>query len=752
MGQGKLRAVIVDDNPDHALLMQNALREELGAETTVCGSAAAALDEIGRSSPDAIVLDYRLPDSKGWEVLAAIRERADVPVVVVTCRGSERTAVGALKAGAEDYVPKEGEYLRLLPAVVLRAVESHRRRREDLGDLRRISEALAGSLELEAVVTASLDGVMELLRPDAAWLVLPEADGSLELVGARGISPEGARKPEAAFLSQGAAPVLMKEGERPGFLCAGARAAGRFGAHHLELLGTIASHTASAARNAQLFASLERAKAQWERTFDSISDPILISDPQFRIVRLNRAAAACFDVPIKEAVGRVCYELVKGSEGPCPWHDALGRGVPISSDRYLARLDRWFSFSAFPFENGEGKRVGVVHVLRDITEERVLRGQMAQAQKLAAIGELVAGVAHELNNPLTGILGFAHLLLQKGLEAAMRDDLEKIAGEARRAARIVRNLSAFSREASSSRLSRRPVDIEDLIRKTLELRGYQLNVSGIDVVLELAGDLPRTAADPDELQQVFLNIINNAEQAMAGRGSRKSLVIRTARSRSGGIRIQVRDSGAGIPEKVMDRIFEPFFTTKESGRGTGLGLSVCYGIVQAHGGSIGVANHPDGGAVFTVELPVCAAPEGEESEEEREEAAVSVPPCAILVVDDEPVVAAYVERVLAEEGHRVTVCEEGAEALAMLGKAEFDLIVCDLKLPDMSGREIYEKAVEMRAEARDRFVFLTGDTLGPETGEFLSRHRLPWLEKPVLPEELKRAIGQRLAVGAAVNG
>jgi len=752
MGQAKLRAVIVDDNPDHALLMQNALTEELGAETTVCGSTAAALDEIGKASPDVIVLDYHLPDSRGWEALAAIRDRVDVPVVVVTCRGSERAAVGALKAGAEDYVPKEGEYLRALPAVVMRAVENHRRRRDELSELRRISEALAGSLELEAVVVASLDGVMELLRPDAAWLVLPETDGSLELVGARGISPEGTRKPEAAFLSQSAAPVVVKEGERPGFLCAGARAAGRFGAHHVELLGTIASHTASAARNAQLFASLERAKAQWERTFDSISDPILISDPQFRIVRLNRAAAACFDVPITEAVGRVCYELVKGSEGPCPWHDALGRGVPVSCDRHLAHVNRWFSFSAFPFENGEGKRVGVVHVLRDITEERAMRGQMAQAQKLAAIGELVAGVAHELNNPLTGILGFAHLLMEKGPEAAMRDDLEKIAGEARRAARIVRNLSAFSREASSSRLSRRPVDIDELIGKTLELRGYQLNVSGIDVVLALAGDLPRTAADPDELQQVFLNIINNAEQAMAGRGSRKSLVIRTERSQSGGIRIQIRDSGAGIPEKVMDRIFDPFFTTKDSGRGTGLGLSVCYGIVRAHGGSIGVANQAEGGAVFTVDLPVCAAPPGEESEEEQREETPAVPPCSILVVDDEPVVAAYVERVLAEEGHRVRVCEEGAEALALLGKAEFDLILCDLKLPDMSGREIYEKAVEMRAEVRHRFVFLTGDTLGPETGEFLSGHRLPWLEKPILPEELKRVVGRRLAVGAAVNG
>jgi len=764
MGQGRLRALIVDDNRDHATLMQSALREELEAETRWCGSAQAALEEMRGEQPDVVVLDYRLPDAKGWEALDAIREAADVPVVVVTCQGNEGAAVAALKAGAEDYVPKDAHYLRRLPAVVQRAVEAHRRRREEISRLKEIAEAIGGSLELESVAGACLDGVVELLRPDAAWLLLPadgplpaegplpDGTGSLELVGARGISPETARRLEPVFRSQASAPVNLRRHRHAGFLCAGAKQGGRFGPHETELLCTIASHTASAVQNARLFASLSRAKLEWERTFDSISDPILISDDQLRLVRVNKAAAACFGLPLREAAGKVCHEIITGGDGACPWHEALAQGRPVSSDRYLAHLDRWFAFSAFPFEDGEGRRVGVVHVLRDITEERKLREQMAQAQKLATMGELVAGVAHELNNPLTGILGFAHLLLRNKAGQSLHADLEKIANEARRAARIVRNLSAFARQPSAGGMARRLVSVNDLVCKTLELRAYQLDVAGVDVVLELADDLPQTVADPDELQQVFLNIIVNAEQAMAGRRASKCLAIRTLRTGAGEIRAQFRDNGIGIPEKMIDRIFDPFFTTKEPGQGTGLGLSLCFGIVRGHGGTISARNHPSGGAVLTVDLPVKTEEPLEAVCGEAGAPKQEARPGRILVVDDEPVVAAFVERTLAEEGHEVSVCEDGQTAMALLRNAQFDLVLCDVKLPDLSGAEIYRQMVARRPEMRPRFIFLTGDTLGAETAEFLAGGGQLWLEKPMMPEELKRAVGQCLAVKAVCDG
>ncbi len=246
--------------------------------------------------------------------------------------------------------------------------------RQEVSRLKEIAEAIGASLELEVVVAACLDGVVALLRPEAAWLLLPDANGSLELVGARGLSPEAAQQPEPGFQSQASVPVQLKQYNRTGFICVGAKQSGRFGPHETELLGTIASLTASAVQNARLFVSLSRAKLEWERTFDSISDPIFISDNQFRLIRLNKAASACLGLPLREAAGRVCYQVMAGEDGPCPWHDALARGLPLSSDRYFAHLDKWFSLSAFPFEDGEGRQIGVVHILRDISEEVLKEG------------------------------------------------------------------------------------------------------------------------------------------------------------------------------------------------------------------------------------------------------------------------------------------------------------------------------------------------------------------------------------------
>jgi two-component system NtrC family sensor kinase len=745
MGRAQLRALVVDDNADHALLMERALREDLGASPLTAASAREALEQLQRDAPDVVVLDYRLPDAEGWSALAEIRAHVDAPIVVVTGQGSENAAAEAFKAGAADYLPKEGDYLRALPRAVVRAVESHKRRRRELAQLKKTSQALATSLEFEGAVDAALKGAMALLDADGAWLLLPNSTGTLELVGACGLRGEAARNPKAKFRSRISTPLTVGDRDRPGLLCVGAKTAGRFGSHHQELLSALAGHAASALSNAELFASLERAKAHWERTFDSISDPIVISDHRFRILRINRAAARALDLPLRRAAGRVCHRVLLGSDQPCPWHDGLARGVSVSTDRYLPHLKRWFCFSAFPFQDERRRTVGVVHVLRDITEERNLQQRVLEAQKLSALGELVAGVAHELNNPLTGILGFSHLLLRKDLEPHLRDDLEKIAGEARRAARIVRNLAAFARRPSYPGLARRPVDVGELLRNTIELRDYQLRVQGIELDVQLPEDLPRTMADPDELQQVFLNLINNAEQAMAAQEPPKRLTVRGSRKQNGAIGIEFRDTGPGLPEKLRDRIFDPFFTTKEAGRGTGLGLSVCYGIIRGHDGNIAAANSPDGGAVFTIELPVRDASGARPGRPDAAAQVPSVAPARILVVDDEPVVADFVRRTLAEDRHHITVAERGGAALDELSQAAYDLVICDLKLPDMPGPELYSRAAEASPELRDRFLFLTGDTLGPATAGFLRGRADPWLEKPLMPDELRRVVGQHLS-------
>ena len=749
MGQEKLRLLVVDDNPDHAVLMTDALRTGLDASVSSCASAREALKLVESGSPDAVVLDYRLPAVEGSEALLALRSRTEAPIIVVTGLGSESAAVEVLKAGAEDYLPKVTGYLSALPTTVLRAVHNSRRRREELAQLRLTSQALSESLDLQGVVEAALDGVISLLRPEAAWLLLPSGRGALELVGARGCSREVLRNPESRFESSCSQPVIVKDEDRPGLLCAGATKPGRFALRHRELLSTVASHTASAVQNARLFAKVAQGKAQWERTFDSISDPIIISDSQFHILRLNRAAARCFNLSVRQAPGLICHQLLLGSEQPCPWHDALYRGVPVSSDRFLSQLQRWFCFSAFPFEGNDGHPVGVVHVLRDITDERQMRQQIAQSQKLAALGELVAGVAHELNNPLTGILGFSQLLLPRVQDASLKEDLEKIAGEARRATRIVRNLSTFARQQP---LSRRLVDINSLLQKVLDLRSYQLNVAAVQVTPTLAEDLPRILADPDGLQQVFLNLMNNAEHAMADQKDPKQLTITTRLAPNDRLCIEFRDTGHGLREEACDRIFDPFFTTKEAGRGTGLGLSVCYGIVQEHGGKIFAANHPDGGAVLTVELPLDNRGALKGEQEGDAEPASAPPPSRLLVVDDEPVIADLVQRTLSEAGHQVTTAENGGAALARLAEGEYDLIICDLKLPDMSGQQCYHRLLEEAPHMKGRFIFLTGDTLGRETTEFLHTNPGPWLEKPLLPEDLKHVVHKHLSSRVMADG
>ena len=239
-------------------------------------------------------------------------------------------------------------------------------------------------------------------------------------------------------------------------------------------------------------------------------------------------------------------------------------------------------------------------------EREALRKRLTQAEKLAALGQFVAGIAHELNNPLQGVLGHLELLRTTGaFPKQLRRELQTIYREAERAAKIVRNLLVF---AGSRRLSRRTVSINAILQKVLALRTAACRAADIEVVRHYDEHLPRVESDPLLLHQVFLNVVMNAEHAVTATRRGGRIEVTTARNQAGDrIVATVRDTGAGIPENALSRIFEPFYTTKEVGKGTGLGLAIAYGIVQEHGGHISAANHRDGGAVFTVELPTSAA-------------------------------------------------------------------------------------------------------------------------------------------------
>ena len=383
------------------------------------------------------------------------------------------------------------------------------------------------------------------------------------------------------------------------------------------------------------------------------------------------------------------------------------------------------------------------HLRAEMQKLREMQDQLVQAEKLSAIGELVSGVAHELNNPLTAIIGYAELLLGELRGTAAERDLENILRSAERSRRIVRNLLTFARR---QRAERRLVDVNELLRETLELQSYQLRVDNIAIRLELDEGLPKTLADPSQLQQVFVNIIMNAHQAIRSVKEAGSIAVRTAVA-GDMIRVAISDDGPGIPPDIMGRIFDPFFTTKEVGVGTGLGLSICYGIVSAHGGRIWCESVPGQGATFFVELPI--------RQEAPEEPAPEPKPAEnkhlrVLVVEDEPAVAAVIRRLLSKNGHKVEVAGSAREALGLLRRdREFDALISDVKMPDIDGATLFERLRAEAPELIERVIFITGDTASPDTASFLQRAGRPVLPKPFGAEDLRRALLALVDVAAA---
>jgi two-component system, NtrC family, sensor kinase len=379
-------------------------------------------------------------------------------------------------------------------------------------------------------------------------------------------------------------------------------------------------------------------------------------------------------------------------------------------------------------------------VYQDIANRRSRKSKIFQKEKMAALGQLVSGIAHELNNPLTTIMGYTQLLLGHGLPSTQLDEAKKIYQEAERARRIVKNLLFFARERLQERC---PVDLNEVVERTLALRSYELKIESIQVETDLCPSLPRTIADPYQLQQVLLNLLVNAEQALLGSSGEGHIRIRTYRPSDRRIALEVQDDGPGMSQGVASRVFEPFFTTKPPGVGTGLGLSIVYGIVQQHDGDVVLDSQRGIGTRVRVELPLVAGSVSEAATQTSKPAVQSKrrkTSARILMVEDEPTVAQLITDVLREEGHHPEAVLDGQEGLSRLSQARYDLVICDVRMPNLDGQAFYEALVRASSSMRDRIIFITGDTLAPRTLEFLEPNRLPYLAKPFLVEELTSVV------------
>ena len=426
---------------------------------------------------------------------------------------------------------------------------------------------------------------------------------------------------------------------------------------------------------------------------------------------------------------------------------------------YLLRLRRadgnpvWVELTAHADRPEHDGSVRIEALVRDVSERKKLDDetrdiyhQLLQAEKMAALGQTISGVAHELNNPLATILNWAERLSGRTpLDEQVRRGLETILSESERAARIVRNLLTFARKRQTTRAM---VDVNQVVRETLALRAYDQRASNVTVIDALAAGLPPVFADSYQVQQVLLNLIINAEQAMLAAHGRGTLVVRTWHDNEReSVILEINDDGPGVPADVQPKIFDPFFTTKDVGKGTGLGLTVAYAIVQEHGGRIRLESTPSAGASFFVELPIGgakqAAPPPRRPRSARADMARRA--ASILVVEDEAQLASAVVEALQDAGYSVEHAPDGEEALARVEARRHDLVVCDLKMPRLDGKAFYRRLEATAPHLGRRVIFVTGDVAGTDAEQFLNESGCRWLAKPFRLGDLLEAVKEGLA-------
>jgi two-component system, cell cycle sensor histidine kinase and response regulator CckA len=403
-----------------------------------------------------------------------------------------------------------------------------------------------------------------------------------------------------------------------------------------------------------------------------------------------------------------------------------------------------------------------VSLQRDVTDERERETQLRRAERLATVGTLVGGVAHELNNPLTAVRGFSELLLAApGLDAEGRESVELIRREAERMARVVADLRILARESHDGGEGPvRAVDLNDVIRHVTRIRSYTFETHNIALELALDPELPPVMGFRSEFEQVLLNLVTNAEHALVGEGRSDGAVRIRSRLAGDRVRVTVADNGPGIPPEQADRIFDPFFTTKPPGMGTGLGMSLVQKLVQEKGGTVSVRSEPGRGTEVALSFP--AAPQAPGSEAATTPVPLTQPGpgprLKVLVVDDEPGIRALLVRILEREGHAVATASEGQAALDLLASAEesgpFDVVLSDLRMPGLSGPELLERLVARGKAEEKRLLFMTGDAASAAAEATLGAASVPWMLKPFTAKEVVERV-QTLAgqgIGSRADG
>jgi len=757
----RIRVLILEDvEVDAELMVAEQRRAGFDPEWRRAQTEAEYLDSLG-PGVDVILADYNMPGFDAWRALELLQRRElDIPFIVVSGTISEEVGVECMKRGATDYLLKD-RLARLGPAVA-QALDSRRIREEK----RKMEAALRESEERYRLITETIRDAIFMVDLEGRFVLGNRSGAELtgyslaELAGLRVFSlltPEGAQEVaarlSAAQAGQEVSPWLETE--------------------FLRKDGTrvwVEAQMASVLKDGQVVGRLgvvrdisERKRAEetlrlLESAVRQAGDSVVITTSQLErpgptILFVNPAFTRMTGYTAEEAVGR-SPRILQGpaTDRAIRWHASqeLAAGRDAYAETVNYRKDGTSFHVAWhvsPVRDEQGRITHFVGIQRDITEARRAaehlqeqRDALFQSEKLAAMGQLLAGVAHELNNPLSVLIGHS-VMLRQAVPPALAGRATKIVAAAERCARIVRNFLALARHHP---MEYQRVNLNQVLEGAVELLAYQLRVDNVEVTFTLAPDLPILWGDSDQLHQVLVNLVSNAHQAMRESAPPRRLMLTSAHG-AGRVAFEVADTGPGIPAELRSKIFDPFFTTKAPGQGTGLGLSLCRGIVERHGGTIRVESVPGRGATFRVELPLGEPPTRAAAAPGA--AAARAAPCAVLVVDDEPDVAELLVEMLSQDGHRVDTAANGLAALEKLGGRSYDVVFCDVRMPDLDGPALYRRVEESRPELVRRWIFLTGDVLGPETADFLERTNAMTLTKPFTVDDLRRALAAVAAPG-----
>ncbi len=556
----------------------------------------------------------------------------------------------------------------------------------------RIYSAREAGPEFRATLTRHAARLLDLDPARVSWFPL-RFDGEDPVAG-----PRTAFDPEAAV----AVPVVRR-GRVAAYLLAEPDRRAR--ESELRLLYS-AGNQLSVHLDRILSARAEEA-GRFRAMLDGLPQAVWLAGPDLRALQSNRAADALLaSIPGVDDLPALAEKLDLGPLLRAAVEDdgSLPRATEVVLDG-----SRVFDVSVGPFAPS-GRRSGFLIVLTDVTEQRKLQAQLAQSEKMSSLGQMISGVAHELNNPLATILASAQLVRAWGGDDRLGRRVRILQDEAERCRRIVQNLLSFARKHDPEI---RSLSLNDVVASVVALMAYQLKVDGIRIETRTDPELPATAGDPHRIRQALVNLFNNARHAMADRGG--TLTVATRRIGDDRIRLEVSDTGPGVPDALRSRIFDPFFTTKAEGQGTGLGLSIVFGIVEAHGGTIELLPHVEGeGAAFRIELPVRkpARTGADPGTQSRPAGRAAAAPVRVLVVDDEDRFARLVRDALAEAGHHACAETSLEAARSRLEREPYDLLVQDLKMPGLSAGAWRDEVLTRWPRYRGRILWTTGDTVG----------------------------------------